>query len=292
MSAQAMLREVRKIRVEVGSVPYGRHVDIQVDESGRGDSLPGEISVTKDGRMAWLSVPCAFVDDPVRGLDDRHRAWLRPGDHIIVDSSMMNETPSSWGKAGLTGYDFIWPDDPGPPRPVRRWSDTGYMYHVFIWPGDPEPPGLSESPKASEPSESLKVSERSKSDERDTRLPSTDHMGDRRPGRQGVDGPIEPASHRLYGANHDRRRAICAGCEHRDRCRATITGNRSVLTAARGQLAVEVLEDTVLSDGCDLCERCAAGFLDWLRSGNPDLAAVDGPGAAIADTAVASMTMA
>jgi len=31
-------------------------------------------------------------------------------------------------------------------------------------------------------------------------------------------------------------------------------------------------------------KRCAAGFLDWLRSGNP--AAVDGPVAALADTAV------
>ena len=44
---------------------------------------------------------------------------------------------------------------------------------------------------------------------------------------------------------------------HCDRCRATIIGNRSVLTATRGELAVEVLEGTVLADGCDLCERCA-----------------------------------
>ena len=46
-----------------------------------------------------------------------------------------------------------------------------------------------------------------------------------------------------------------------------------------------------LDDGCDLCKRCPAGFLDWLRSGNPDLAAVDGPGGAISSTAVASMAM-
>jgi hypothetical protein len=51
-------------------------------------------------------------------------------------------------------------------------------------------------------------------------------------------------------------------------------------------LAVEGLEETDLADGCNLCERCAARFLDWLLSGNPDLAAVDGSGGAINSTAV------
>ncbi len=65
-------------------------------------------------------------------------------------------------------------------------------------------------------------------------------------------------------------------------------GRPGVGAPTRGQLAVEILEGTPLANGCDLCDRCAAGFLDWLRSGNPDLAAVDGPGGALGDTAVAS----
>ena len=68
---------------------------------------------------------------------------------------------------------------------------------------------------------------------------------------------------------------------HCDRCRATIIGNRSVLTATRGELAVEMLEGTVLADGCDLCERCAAGFLNWMRGANPHQADHSGPGGAI-----------
>lgn len=53
-----------------------------------------------------------------------------------------------------------------------------------------------------------------------------------------------------------------------DRCGAVIPGNRSVLAATRGELAVEVVGETALSDGFDLCEACVAGLLDWLRSGH------------------------
>jgi hypothetical protein len=75
---------------------------------------------------------------------------------------------------------------------------------------------------------------------------------------------------------------------HCDRCRCTITGNRSVLQATRGELAVEVLEGTDLAEGLDLCSPCAAGFLDWLCGGNPSHWFHHGPGGALADTAVAS----
>ncbi len=53
-----------------------------------------------------------------------------------------------------------------------------------------------------------------------------------------------------------------------DRCGAVIPGNRSVLAATRGELAVEVVEGAALADGFDLCETCVAGLLDWLRSGH------------------------
>ncbi|MGO8901591.1 MAG: hypothetical protein ACLQU5_25040 [Isosphaeraceae bacterium] len=53
-----------------------------------------------------------------------------------------------------------------------------------------------------------------------------------------------------------------------DRCGAAIPGNRSVLAATRGELAVEVVGETALSDGFDFCEACVAGLLDWLRSGH------------------------
>ncbi len=53
-----------------------------------------------------------------------------------------------------------------------------------------------------------------------------------------------------------------------DRCGAVIPGNRSVLAATRGELAVEVVEGAALADGFDLCEACVAGLLDWLRSGH------------------------
>ena len=52
-----------------------------------------------------------------------------------------------------------------------------------------------------------------------------------------------------------------------DRCGAVIPGNRSVLAATRGELAVEVLDDVALVDGFDLCRDCVAMLLDWLRSG-------------------------
>ncbi|MGO8902132.1 MAG: hypothetical protein ACLQU5_27860 [Isosphaeraceae bacterium] len=65
---------------------------------------------------------------------------------------------------------------------------------------------------------------------------------------------------------------------HCDRCKSTITGNRSVLTATRGELTVEVLDETRLADGLDLCQSCAAQFLDWLRSGNPNQANHAAPG--------------
>ena len=68
---------------------------------------------------------------------------------------------------------------------------------------------------------------------------------------------------------------------HCDRCKSTITGNRSVLTATRGELAVEVLEDTPLTDGLDLCHSCAAAFLDWLRGGTPNLTHQSAPGGAM-----------
>ena len=38
------------------------------------------------------------------------------------------------------------------------------------------------------------------------------------------------------------------------------------------------LEGTPLADGCDLCEQCAAGFLNWMRGRNPHQADHDGPG--------------
>jgi hypothetical protein len=53
-----------------------------------------------------------------------------------------------------------------------------------------------------------------------------------------------------------------------DRCGAAIPGNRSVLAATRGELAVEVVGETALIDGFDLCKACVAGLLDWLRSGH------------------------
>ena len=40
------------------------------------------------------------------------------------------------------------------------------------------------------------------------------------------------------------------------------------LAATRGELAVEVVGETALSDGFDFCEACVAGLLDWLRSGH------------------------
>ncbi len=64
-----------------------------------------------------------------------------------------------------------------------------------------------------------------------------------------------------------------------DRCGAVILGNRSHLQATRGELAFEIVGgETALADGVDLCQACAARFLDWLRSGNPNLANHAAPG--------------
>jgi hypothetical protein len=49
-----------------------------------------------------------------------------------------------------------------------------------------------------------------------------------------------------------------------------------------------MVEPLPLADGVDLCESCASAFLDWLRSGNPNLANHAAPGGAMADTTVAS----
>ena len=73
---------------------------------------------------------------------------------------------------------------------------------------------------------------------------------------------------------------------HCDRCKSTITGNRSVLTATRGELAVAHVEELALADGADLCASCA--FLDWMRTGNPHQSDHAAIGEALADTAVAS----
>ena len=78
-----------------------------------------------------------------------------------------------------------------------------------------------------------------------------------------------------------------------DRCRAVIPGNRSVLATTRGEPNVEVVGETALIDGFDLCEACVAGLLDWPRSGHqagqlePGVATgkgADGIGRAIAPT--------
>jgi hypothetical protein len=52
-----------------------------------------------------------------------------------------------------------------------------------------------------------------------------------------------------------------------------------------GPACREDLGGNPLADGCDLCERCAAGFLNWMRGGNPHQADHGGPGGALADTA-------
>ena len=45
-----------------------------------------------------------------------------------------------------------------------------------------------------------------------------------------------------------------------------------------GPACREDLGGNPLADGCDLCERCAAGFLNWMRGGNPHQADHGGPG--------------
>jgi len=156
MSAQAMLREVRKIRVELEAVPYGRMVSIQAAVPGWNDHEIGCIDPWEDNSGCRMVVGSEHEDDPVRGLDDRQRAWLRIGDKVEV----FGEFPCDDGTC--FSYGFVWDDDPRPP----------------------EPPELKP--------ERTTATGRSDADERDTRLHSRDCVGDRGPVPDGNPEPIGP----------------------------------------------------------------------------------------------------
>jgi len=66
--------------------------------------------------LSHLIVPSEFDHNPVAGLSDRQRAWLRAGDFVDVDVRVTWSDLWS-GTAGIDGYEFLWPDDPGPSKP-------------------------------------------------------------------------------------------------------------------------------------------------------------------------------
>jgi len=117
MSAQAMLRELRKIRVELEAVPYGRMVSIQAAEPGWNDHEIGRIDPWEDNSGCRMVVGSEHEDDPVRGLTDRQRAWLRIGDKVEV----FGEFPCDDGTC--FSYGFVWGDDPRPPEPPEQRNE-------------------------------------------------------------------------------------------------------------------------------------------------------------------------
>jgi len=132
MSVAAMLREVRSIRVELGVGKVGgRYVVVHAAEPNwpdhqryvglppESDSVPWHLP---HATISYLTVPSEFKDDPVRGLSPEQRAWLRTGDIIDVDVHVTWPDPWS-GTAGITNYEFIWPDDTGPPK-APEWSKS------------------------------------------------------------------------------------------------------------------------------------------------------------------------
>lgn len=68
-----------------------------------------------------------------------------------------------------------------------------------------------------------------------------------------------------------------------DRCRGLLVDPGSIMEVTSGDLRRH------LSEPLDLCSDCGPLFLDWLRSGHQTHQ--DGPGEALADTAVASMSL-
>ncbi len=69
-----------------------------------------------------------------------------------------------------------------------------------------------------------------------------------------------------------------------DRCRAVLTDQPGSIVEVR---AGDLVNRT--GEVLDLCQACCDRFADWMRSGHQG--SQDGPGGAIAATAVASMAM-
>jgi hypothetical protein len=80
-----------------------RYVAVLPDMAG----APGSVVPLADGRTFRLYVPREFAGDPMAGLDERQRAFLRRGDCVIARGHVARDgRPATFYEAV-----FSWPDD-------------------------------------------------------------------------------------------------------------------------------------------------------------------------------------
>lgn len=84
--------------------------------SGWNEHDAGCIDPWPDGTGCNTVVASGHAADPIKGLSDCQRHWLRIGDHVDVDS--LNNGWATGPNEAVFAYAFDWPCDPGPPGPL------------------------------------------------------------------------------------------------------------------------------------------------------------------------------